>query len=67
MKASVVTRRAFLEDVEQGDVIKVGQGTRLVAKVVADTRVVLWSPNGLPFYDGAPHDVVTVYQRKDVK
>lgn len=66
MKASVVTRRAFLEDVDPGDVVKVGKRCRRVDHVVQlDDRISLRSDSGLEFFDGKAHDVLTVYVRKD--
>lgn len=71
MKRTVTTARAFLMDIEVGDVVKNKSRSLLVDKISNGgsedrPRIVLWS-YGVPAYEGYPNDVMTCYVVKERK
>lgn len=75
MKATVQSRKAFLDDIEAGDVVKnasrvflvgsIGYKTDNNKKVVGITLFDHYGSNKLPALEGKPTDVITVYVRKE--
>lgn len=72
MKRTVTTARAFLSDIEVGDVVKNKSRSLEVHKISSTgspdrPRIMLWS-GGCPAFEGRPFDVMTCYivkERKD--
>lgn len=71
MKRTVTTARAFLVDVEPGDVVKNKSRSLVVHKITSTgtpgrPRILLWSED-CPVMEGAPFDVVSCYIVKERK